>query len=75
MRTSKYQLHKRFAATIPEPCDADLIATNQAEEICAALTFSADGPLAGVVLLNRVIRYLNARRDAIRPLAVRESNL
>ena len=65
MRTSKYQLHKRFASTLPYATFGDVQATDHAEEICAELTFSPDGPLAGVALLNRVIRYLNARRDGL----------
>jgi hypothetical protein len=69
MKQSKYMMHKRFAATMPNPCFGDVLATDDAETICADLTFAESGPLAGVALLNRVIRYLDARRDAITPLA------
>ena len=65
MRVTKYQLHKRFASTMPNPTFGDVEATDQAEGFCATLTFSPDGPLEGVAILNRVIRYLHARRDGL----------
>jgi hypothetical protein len=65
MKPTKYQLHKSLAITMFAD-DSDIAATNDAEEICADLTYSPDGPLAGVMLLNRVIRYLNAGRDGLR---------
>ena len=65
MRITKYQLHKRFASATPNGTFGDVKATDDAEQICAELTFAPDGPLAGVALLNRVVRYLNARRDGL----------
>jgi hypothetical protein len=66
MRPSKYQLHKQQSATMPNATFADVLASDDAEVICADLTCEPEGPIGGIAVLNRVIRYLNARRDGLR---------
>jgi len=67
-KSERHLSYVTAARTMPNPCFSDIKATDAAQKICADLTWRGstlpDGsdPIAGIAILNRVIRYLEAKR-------------